>query len=91
MTKEEELPSIPIVPEKPLEYMTKEEFAERAKRFLDEPEDIVILGSDPLNREGVETIDDLTEEEFKERARRFIFTAEDVDVPDEEEEEDAGN
>ena len=38
--------SIPVVPEKPLEYMTKEEFAERARRFLDEPEDIVTLGSD---------------------------------------------
>ena len=43
--------SIPVVPEKPLEYMTKEEFAERARRFLDEPEDIVTLGSDDEGEE----------------------------------------
>ncbi len=42
--------------------------------------------SNPLNREGVETIDDLTEEERKQRARRFVFTAEDVEVVEEEEE-----
>ena len=44
--------------------------------------------SNPLNREGVETLDDLTEEEFKERARRFVSSAEDVEII---EEEDAGN
>ena len=44
--------------------------------------------SNPLYREGVETIDDLTEEERKERAKRFVFTAEDIEVV---EEEDAGN
>ena len=44
--------------------------------------------SNPLNREGVETIDDLTEEERKERAKRFVFTAEDIEVV---EEEDASN
>ncbi len=43
--------SIPVVPEKPLEYMTKEEFAERARWFLDEPEDIVTLGSDDEGEE----------------------------------------
>ena len=42
----EKLVRIPIIPEKPLEDMTKEEFAERAKRFLDEADDIVILSSD---------------------------------------------
>ncbi len=47
----EKLVRIPVVPEKPLEYMTKEEFAERARWFLDEPEDIVTLGSDDEGEE----------------------------------------
>ena len=42
----EKLVRKPIIPEKPLGDMTKEEFAERAKRFLDEPDDVVILDSD---------------------------------------------
>ena len=83
----EKLVRKPIIPEKPLEDMTKEEFAERARRFLDEADDIVILGSDPLNREGVETIDDLTEEERKERAKRFVFKPDDIIVIDDGEEE----
>ena len=47
----EKLVRIPIIPEKPLEDMTKEEFAERARRFLDEPDDIVILDSDEEGEE----------------------------------------
>ena len=43
--------------------------------------------SNPLNREGVETIDDLTEEERKERAKRFVFKPDDIIVIDDGEEE----